>query len=89
MTAFATATVRDMSLVAESDLRIVRLTGSGASAGFTYTPSNPSSKTILVLSCYDQDSAGDAVTVTQSTGVLTVDAGGATTTEYVLMYALL
>lgn len=85
MTAFTTADVRDTSLVSEADIRVVHLTGG---PNYTYTPSNPASKTILIISCYDLDSAGDAVKVTQSSGVLTIDNGGSTTTKYCLTYAL-
>ncbi len=69
--------------VAEKECRVVRLTGA---PGSTYTPSRPQGGTVRVMACYDNDSAGDAVKVTTSANVLTIDAGGSTTTVYILTY---
>lgn len=85
MTAMTAAVERVISKDGEMEVRFTYLTGV---PGYTYTPTNNTGATILINSCYDDDFAFDAVKASVSTGVITIDAGGATTTKYNLMYTL-
>jgi hypothetical protein len=85
MTAMTSAVERTLAKSGECELRFAYLTGGPAS---TYTPTNATGATIKVVSCYDGDTAYDSVTASVSSGVITVDAAGGTTTIYHLTYVL-
>ena len=49
---------------------------------YTWTPTAVTGRTVRVLSCRDLSTAYDSVTASVTTGVITVDAAGTTTTSY-------
>jgi hypothetical protein len=83
ITAMTASVVRRNQLTAEGGVIHVTLTGAPA---YTYTPTAVTGKTVRVISCYDVDSAYDAVTAAVSNGVITVDSAGGTTTIYSLTF---
>lgn len=83
MTAMTAAVVRQNQLTSEGGPIFVYLTGG---PNYTYTPAAITGKTVTVISCYDASTAYDAVTASVSAGVITIDAAGTTTTNYVLGY---
>ena len=82
MTAF---TVSEYSEYRSGESQVVYVTLTGG-PGYTYTPTAITDRTIRVISAYDVDSAYDVVKAQVAAGVITVDAGGASTTIYTLAF---
>jgi hypothetical protein len=85
MTAMTASVERVISKDGECEVRFAQLTGLPA---YTYTPTNNTGATIKVIACKDDSTVYDAVTASVSSGIVTIDASGSTTTAYSLTYAL-
>lgn len=82
MTAFTVTNKREF-ISGESKRVVETLTGG---PNYTHTPTAITGRTVRVIACRDVDSGYDDVTASVSSGVITVDAAGTTTTIYTVEY---
>lgn len=86
MTSMTTSTKRQNILTSESGVTYTYLVG-GPTYTYVVSPVAPTGKTIRIVSCFAQDSKGNAVGVSGTT-TLTIDPNtvDATATKYVLAH---